>query len=61
MNATKLVIEINIGNAEMSSGQNMAYVLKKVASQVACCNGIKDAPVKILDVNGNTVGYWEFK
>lgn len=57
----KLTIEL--GNAEMQTGRNVAQALKSIAEKVEDTEDFSEADVydrtgKIRDDNGNTVGKW---
>ncbi len=55
-------IEIDLGNEEMQSGEDIAAALEKVASQVRAHK--RPEPfhsLRIHDRNGNTVGGWNIE
>lgn len=56
----KFKLEIELGNVAMSSRHQVAWALKHVAGAIIQYRLTKDAG-KIMDVNGNSVGKWEFE
>ena len=61
MAATKLVLEIELGNDGMKLPQHVSEALAAVAKQVPHVVMSKGISTKIKDVNGNTIGFWSYK
>lgn len=61
MAATKLVLEIELGNDAMRLPAHVAAALAKVAKQAPHIIICKGMTTKIMDENGNTVGTWGYK
>lgn len=61
MAASKLVLEIELGNDAMNKPQHVAEALAAVAKQVPHVVMSKGVTTKIKDENGNTVGSWGYK
>ena len=61
MAASKFVIEIELGNEAMRLPTHVTEAITAVAKQVPHVAMIKGGSVKILDKNGNTVGFWAYK
>lgn len=61
MAATKLVLELELGNDAMKLPQHVSDALAAVAKQVPHVVMSKGISTKIKDVNGNTIGKWEYK
>lgn len=61
----KFVLEIELGNDAMENGADVGEALRRVAESVylpvGCIVTPTIAPVKIRDINGNTVGKWEVR
>lgn len=55
----KFVLEITRGNEAMQSVEDVAEALVRVSERVAKSSGLSKGV--IADLNGNTVGHWEFK
>ncbi|MGH2481371.1 MAG: hypothetical protein ACRDHW_17090 [Ktedonobacteraceae bacterium] len=60
MVANKLVLEIELGNDAMKDPAHVAEALAEVAKQVTHVAMSKGMSTKIMDVNGNTVGFWRY-
>jgi hypothetical protein len=61
MAATKFVLEIDIGNDATLLPTHIAALLLDVTKKVPHVIMMKGTTTKIKDVNGNTVGKWEYK
>jgi hypothetical protein len=61
MAASKLVLEIELGNDAMRLPAHVAEALAAVAKQVPHVIMSKGISTKIKDANGNTVGSWSYK
>jgi hypothetical protein len=61
MAATKLVLELELGNDAMKLPQHVSDALAAVAKQVPHVVMSKGIMTKIKDVNGNTIGFWSYK
>ena len=61
MAATKLVLELELGNDAMKLPQHVSDALAAVAKQVPHVVMSKGISTKIKDANGNTIGKWEYK
>jgi len=55
---TKFILEIEMCNAEMYTEEHVSVALHKVADRIITHN---TGRCPIRDVNGNKVGYFEFK
>ena len=53
----KFILTIELGNDAMKSRKHVANALREVAKTIL---ENKDPEKKIRDLNGNTVGKWEF-
>ena len=47
-----LVIRVNVGNDDVQNGEDVARVLEKLAERFR----IGGTPMKVMDINGNSVG-----
>ena len=59
----KLELTITLGNAAMTSGEDLALALREVANKLdlyGCTDMVKENG-RIRDLNGNTVGTWRTK
>jgi len=56
----KFLLEIELGNEAMSRTSHVSEVLRKVAKMVDEAQIRRLDGSRIMDVNGNTVGKWEF-
>ena len=61
MAATKLVLEIELGNDAMKLPAHVAEALAIIAKQVPHVIMSKGISTKVKDVNGNTIGWWGYK
>ena len=61
MAATKLFLEIELGNDGMKLPAHVSEALAAVAKQVPHVVMSKGITTKIKDVNGNTIGTWGYK
>lgn len=61
MAATKMVLEIDLGNEGMKLPQHVADALAAIAKQVPHVIMSKGISTKIKDANGNTIGHWSYK
>jgi len=61
MAVSKFVLEIDLGNESMKLPQHIQEALVAVSKQLPHVIMSKGASVKIKDVNGNTVGKWEYR
>lgn len=61
----QFVLKINLGNDAMRSIPDITQSLKNVCTVLSGIDSIQDAKKygqkKIMDVNGNSVGYWQIK
>ena len=55
--ASKFVLEIELGNAAMRNYLAVSDALRRVSDQIR----LGEKGRKIMDTNGNSVGFWEFK
>lgn len=54
----KFTLIINIGNDAMSTPDDVADALERVAEKIRRCNIEQDFNGPIMDLNGNKVGVW---
>lgn len=57
MSGQRFALEINLGNDAMSTPQDVAEAIRRVADRV---DGLGDLSGGIRDLNGNTVGRYGF-
>lgn len=57
----KFVLIIELGNAGMTNSQQVAEALRKTADKVQHARVRSHEGGKIMDVNGNSVGEWDFR
>lgn len=55
---TKFTLEIDMGNDAMRTRRDVARALRAIAAKV---NESTHFDSKVMDANGNTVGYWELE
>jgi hypothetical protein len=62
--AKKLSLEIELGNEQMKTRIHVAAALRMVAENIMS-KGLRrieeDGPRKIMDLNGNSVGFWKIE
>jgi hypothetical protein len=62
---TQFILKINLGNDAMRSIPHIISALKNTCTVLSGIDSIQDAKKygqrKIIDVNGNSVGYWQIK
>lgn len=60
----KLSLEIELGNEQMTTRMQVAEALRSVARSIGAKGLLrteKDGPRKIMDLNGNSVGFWKIE
>jgi hypothetical protein len=55
------ILEIELGNDGMQTSAHIAAALTKVVKQLTNVAMAKGIIVKIMDVNGNSVGRWGYE
>ena len=65
VNMAQFILKIKIGNEAMQTLPDIASALENVCTVLSGIDNIDDAelygPVRIHDINGNTVGSWQVK
>lgn len=59
--ATTFTLEISLGNDGMTRGTHVAQALHELAKRLNEVEKPRPDAARIRDVNGNTVGEWEYK